>query len=255
MTSVAGRVVIVTGSTAGIGAATAARLAADGWSVVVSGRRRALGDAVVAAICAKGGTAVFVPADVSVVADADRLVKEAVEAFARLDAVVNNAAAFHYASLETTSDDDWRRVIDTNIGGAFRVSRAAIPHLRLAGDGVIVNVSSVHAFATMEQVAAYAASKGAIVSLSRQMALDLSRDRIRVVPLIVGGVETEMAHQHLAALGLTVAEAGFSHDDRVIGRIGAPEEIAAAIAFLLSRDASFVNGSPFVVDGGLLARL
>ena len=107
----------------------------------------------------------------------------------------------------------------------------------------------------MESVAASAASKGAILALSRQMALDLARDRIRVVPLIVGGVETDMANQHLAATGMTAEEAGFSHDDRLIGRVGQPIEIARVIGFLLSPQALFVTGAPIVADGGLLARL
>ncbi len=107
----------------------------------------------------------------------------------------------------------------------------------------------------MERVAAYAASKGAIVALSRQMALDYTRDGIRTNSLIVGGVDTAMARQHSAALGQTLAESGFPDDDRVVGRVGKPEEIASGILFLASRESSFVNGAPFYIDGGLLARL
>lgn len=254
-TSEDARAVIVTGATSGIGAAAAAYLAEVGWRVVLAGRRADLGEKAAAAIREAGGSASFIQTDVADPESVDRLVQGAVALNGRLDAVVNNAAVFHFGTIETTSEADWRRVLDTNVGGVYRVSARAIPHLRRVGGGTIVNVSSVHAVATMESVAAYAASKGAILALSREMALDFARDRIRVVPLIVGGVETDMAYQHLAGMGKTAEEAGFSHDDRLIGRIGDPLEIARVIGFLLSTDASFVTGAPIAADGGLLARL
>jgi len=250
-----GKVAIVTGATSGIGRATAVLLAREGASVVGAGRREALGAALLAQLHAEGHEAHFIATDVSRRAEVERLVQGAVERYGRLDIVVNDAATFLFRSLEDTTEEDWDRVIDTNLKSVYLVCHEAIPHLRAAGGGSIINVSSVHAYATMERVAAYAASKGAILALSRQMALDYTRDRIRVNALVVGGVDTDMARQHSASLGQTLSEAGFPDDDRIIGRVGKPEEIAAGILFLTTAEASFVNGAPFFIDGGLLARL
>jgi len=252
---VAGKVAIVTGATSGIGRATAVLLAREGASVVAAGRREELGAELVEQLTAEGLSIHFIPTDVSKRADVERLVSGAVARFERLDIVVNDAAMFLFRGVEDCTEDEWDEVIDTNLKSVYLVCHDAIPHLRAAGGGAIVNVSSVHAYATMERVAAYAASKGAIVSLSRQMALDYTRDRIRVNSLIVGGVDTAMASKHMTALGKTLDEAGFSKDDRVLGRAAEPEEIASTILFLVSPDASFVTGSPIFVDGGLLARL
>ena len=252
---VAGKVAIVTGATSGIGRATAVLLAREGASVVAAGRREELGAELVEQATAEGLPIRFMLTDVSRREDCARLVQGAVDAFGRLDIVVNNAAQFLFRGVEDCTEEEWDEVIDTNLKSVYLVCHDAIPHLRAAGGGAIVNVSSVHAYATMDHVAPYAASKGAIVSLSRQMAIDYTKDRIRVNSLIVGGVDTAMAHKHMAALGKTLDEAGFSKDDRVLGRAGEPEEIASTILFLVSPDASFVTGSPIFVDGGLLARL
>lgn len=252
---VSGKVVIVTGATSGIGRATAVLLAREGASVVAAGRRASHGQELVDQLVGEGREIHFIATDVSRRDDVQRLVGNAVERFGRLDIVVNNAATFLYRSVEDSTEDEWDQVIDTNLKSVFLVSHEAIPHLRAAGGGAIVNVSSVHAYATMERVAAYAASKGGVLALTRQMAIDCTPDRIRVNALIVGGVDTEMAHRHLAALGMTLDDAGFADDDRVLGRVGKPEEIAAAVLFLVTPDSSFVNGAPLVIDGGLLAKV
>jgi NAD(P)-dependent dehydrogenase (short-subunit alcohol dehydrogenase family) len=135
------------------------------------------------------------------------------------------------------------------------VSKAAIPHLRAAGGGSIVNFASVHAQATVVRLAAYAAAKGGVVSLSRQMAHDLVADRIRVNAVVIGGVATEMSRRHAELLGDDMPAGGFVIDESVLGRTARPEEIAGAVRFLVGPDASFVNGSAFVVDGGMLAKL
>ena len=252
---VSGMVAILTGATSGIGRATALTLAREGASVVAAGRREALGAELVAQLTSEGLESHYVQTDVSQRTDVERLVRETVERYGRLDIVVNNAATFLFKGVDETSEDEWDRVLATNLKSVYLVSHEAIPHLRAGGGGSIINVASVHAFATMERVAAYAASKGAIVALSRQMALDYTRDRIRVNSVVVGGVDTDMARQHSASLGQTLDEAGFPDDDRVVGRVGKPQEIAAGILFLASREASFVNGAPFIIDGALLARL
>lgn len=250
-----GKVAIVTGATSGIGRASAVLLARDGAAVVAAGRREELGAALVAELRGEGLAADYIRTDVSDRTDVEKLVAGTVERFGRLDIVVNDAAVFLFKGVEETTEDEWDTVIDTNLKSVYLVCHAAIPHLRAAGGGSIVNVASVHAFATMERVAAYAASKGAIVALSRQMAMDYTRDGIRVNALVVGGVDTAMARSHAAALGQNLAEAGFPNDERAVGRLARPEEIAAGVLFLVSPEASFVNGAPFIIDGGLLARL
>jgi len=250
----AGRVAIVTGGTSGIGRATALSLAAAGAAVVVAGRRRTLGEAVVADIVRDDGTAIFVETDVTDRAQLDSLVAAAVDAWGRLDILVNDAAAIGFGSVEATTDDEWDRIIATNVTAVFRASRAALPHIRRAGGGSIVNVASVHALATTESFAAYAASKGAVVALSRQMALDCAADRIRVNAVVVGSVDTDMSQAHAASQGLT-GEVHFDPGDRRAGRMGTPDEIARVIRFLVSDDASFITGAPIIVDGGLLAKV
>jgi NAD(P)-dependent dehydrogenase (short-subunit alcohol dehydrogenase family) len=250
--TLAGQVAIVTGVTAGIGRACVESLLLAGASVVGMARRETVGRDLEAEYRDRGSPFRFVAGDVAISQDPQRLVDAAIGSFGRLDIVVNNAAILDIHSLEECPEDCWDNVLATNLKSVYLVSRAAIPHLRAAGGGTIINMSSVHAVQTMERVAAYAASKGAIVALSRQMALDLAKDRIRVIPIVIGGVDTRMTADHLAALG---GELTVSHDETVIGRIAQPREIAEAVVLLASPAASFINGNPIPVDGGMLARL
>jgi NAD(P)-dependent dehydrogenase (short-subunit alcohol dehydrogenase family) len=256
MTRLAGKVALITGTTAGIGRAILERFAAEGAQVVGADRRAVGGEAVAAGVRARGHDVTFVPADVSRRADVARLVAETIARYGGLDIVVNNAAigVFH-KTVENTDEDEWDRTLAANLKSAYLVSRAAIPHLRQRGGGSIVNLSSVHAYATTEGVAAYAASKGGLLALSRQMALDLARDNIRVNALVVGAVETDMLRAHAEREGKSFAELGWVSDPHAIGRIGQPEEIARAALFLASDESSFVTGAPLIADGGLLARL
>jgi NAD(P)-dependent dehydrogenase (short-subunit alcohol dehydrogenase family) len=250
-----GRCALVTGGTAGIGRAVAQRLASEGASVVIVGRDQARGDSAAAKLREAGLDVSFVSGDVADADDCRRIVHVAAERLGRLDVLVNNAAIMAVGSVEDTSDETWDLVLRTNLTSVFRVSREAIPQLRAAGAGVIVNVASVHANATVERLAAYAAAKGGVVALSRQMAHDLTADGIRVNSIIVGSVATDMSRAHGAGVTGVWYEGPFDTAARRLGRMAEPEEVASAIRFLVSSDASFVNGSAFVVDGGLLARL
>ena len=250
-----GKVALITGMAAGIGRATYEALAEAGAGVMGCDVR-AEGEEVAAALRARGLETTFSVADVSRREDVERLVAEAVERFGGLDVVVNNAAVGVFRkTVESTEEDEWDRTLAVNLKSVYLVSRAAVPHLRARGGGSIVNVSSVHAFATTEGVAAYAAAKGGVLALTRQMALDLARDKIRVNALIPGAVETSMLQQHAALEGKSYEELGFVFDERKIGRIGRPEELARAMLFLASEESSFMTGAPLIVDGGLLARL
>jgi len=179
----------------------------------------------------------------------------AIDFLGGLDGVVNCAGIYETGKrLEDLSDADWDRTIAVNLTAVFRVCRAALPLLRQAGGGSVVNIASVHAEATVPGVPAYAASKGGVVALSRQMALDYAADGIRVNALLVGSVATRMTLSTLESAG--GAEAlGLTFSRRAIARIAHPSEVATVIGFLLSEDSSFVTGSAMEVDGGLLARL
>ena len=186
------RAAIVTGAARGIGAAAALALNAAGFQVATFD--------VLPASVADSDDRMHVVADVS---DADTVsasVEAVVRRFGRLDVLVNNAAILDVYAVDDTPEDVWDRILAVNVKSVFLMSRAVIPHLRTAGGGSIVNVASVHAFASVPRAAAYAASKGAVVSLTRQMALDYYDDGIRVNALVAGSVDTELSTQHGAEM-------------------------------------------------------
>jgi NAD(P)-dependent dehydrogenase (short-subunit alcohol dehydrogenase family) len=251
-----GKITVITGAGSGIGRATALLFAAEGARLALGDWNVESLDAVAAEIREQGGDVVARRTDVSKRDDAQALVEGAVAAFGGLDICVNNAGIGLYnTTLEQTQEDDWDRVMAVNLKGVYLVSQAAIPHLRTRGGGAIVNVASVHAMATQERIAAYAASKGGVLALTRAMALDLAPDAIRVNAILPGAVDTPLFRGALADENKSAEELGFRFDARAVGRVARPEELARAILFLASDAASFMTGSPMVVDGGLLARL
>jgi NAD(P)-dependent dehydrogenase (short-subunit alcohol dehydrogenase family) len=243
-------VAVVTGAARGIGRATAVALARAG--LVVVGADVADGRSSQAELAESQPDSVVMAADVSRAGDVERVAVAAADR-GNVRAVVNAAGILSVADVVATNEDEWDRVFAVNVKGTFLISRATIPLLRAAGGGAIVNVSSVHALASVERCAAYAASKGAVLALSRQMAIDYAADGIRVTPLIVGSVDTEMSNQHAAAFGLPPSHA--EPDKHALGRMATPAEIASVIRFLVSPDAAFITGSPLIADGGLLTRL
>jgi NAD(P)-dependent dehydrogenase (short-subunit alcohol dehydrogenase family) len=249
-----GRVALVTGAASGIGQATALEYARQGARVVISDLRE---DGLTKAeALLLGAPALLKPADVSRSADCRALVEAAAEWGGGLDIVANIAGMGQFdATVETLEEEEWDRVLAVNLKSLYLVSKYAIPHLRARGGGVILNVASPHAFATTEGVAAYAASKGGAVALSRQMAIDFAKDNIRVLSVVPGAVDTPMLRAHAERQHTTLDALGFGTDPRTVGRVGTPEEMAKALAWLASDEASFVNAAPIFVDGGLLARL
>jgi NAD(P)-dependent dehydrogenase (short-subunit alcohol dehydrogenase family) len=243
-------VALVTGAAGGIGRAVALTLAARGFTVAGLD----LGDAgdLQAELRSHQPASVILRADVSAAPQVAAAVDQAA-ALGPLTALVNCAAILTCHDVAATGEEEWDRVFAVNVKGTYLTCRHAVPQLRAAGGGAIVNLSSVHALATVPELAAYAASKGAVLALSRQMAIDYAADGIRVVPLIVGSVDTEMSRQHALAQGLPPghAEPGL----RQLGRMAEPAEIAQVVAFLVSDEAGFVTGSPLVADGGMLTHL
>lgn len=252
MSRFAGKAVLVTGAATGIGRATAEYLGAGGASVYGIGLDGEEGRRVHAG---REPGLVFRETDLRDTAAVDAAVADLLRRFGRLDAVVNCAGVYATGKrLHEVSDAEWALTLDVNLGAIFKVCRAALPHLMAGGGGAIVNIASVHAEATVPGVPAYAASKAGVVGLSRQMALDYAVDHIRVNAVLVGSVATRMTLDGLEAAG--GAEAlGLSFATNRISRIADPREIATAIGFLLSDEASFVTGSAMQVDGGMLAKL
>jgi NAD(P)-dependent dehydrogenase (short-subunit alcohol dehydrogenase family) len=246
------RRVFVTGAATGIGRATAEYLAARGARVFGVGLDAEEGRRVFA------GTApgiLFHETDLTRENEVRAAVDAAAQALGGLDGVVNCAGVYPTGRrLEELSDAEWDRTIAINLTAIFRVCRATLPLLRAAGGGSIVNIASVHAISTVPGVPAYAATKAAVVGMSRQMALDYAVDSIRVNAVLVGSVATRMTLDGLdeaggpEAMGLTFAR-------NAVARIAEPREVAATIGFLLSDAASFVTGSALIADGGLTARL
>ncbi len=242
-----GKAAIVTGGGSGIGLAVACRLASEGAAVALIDRSEAALAAAVATVAQHGGIVVTAIADVTDSAAVQRAFAESGDSLGRVDAVINSAGVIARGTLGETSDEEWLRVIHTDLSSMFYAARAAVPFLRATGGGAIVNIASIAGSRGAVNVA-YAAAKGGVASITRQLANELACDGIRVNAVSPGFTATPL-NQTLRDAG---AERGWS--TRIpLGRYATREEIAAACAYLASDDASYVTGVDLVVDGGLSA--
>ena len=249
----AGRTAIVTGAGRGIGASIAQRLAADGADILVVGRGHDSLETTVAHIEQSGGTAWALTGDISSADDVDSVVTQAVNRWGRVDVLVNNAALFEEPPFFELSAETFKKTFDVNVTGTFLLSQRVAKEMVAAGSGSIVHISSIDAFGADGPFTAYTASKAAVSSIARTMTMELAPLGIRVNCVAPGFVNTDMVHKTSTPNVLD----HMLHDFKRVPqrRLVEPEEIAAAVSFLASDDASAVTGTTLVVDGGLTSNL
>jgi 3-oxoacyl-[acyl-carrier protein] reductase len=240
-----GKVLLATGAGSGLGEASARRFAAEGGRVAVLDLDAGRAEAVAAELDGSVGLGCDVADEESV----REAVRAAHERLGRLDGVVNAAGYAKFGPIEELSLADWNRMLAVHLTGTFLVCREAVPLLRAAGGGSIVNFASVTALIARPNAAAYSAAKGGIVSFSRQLALDVGVDHVRVNVVAPGTVRTPMSIAHYGEPGREIQPLPLS----IQSRLGEPEEIAAAVCFLLADEAGFFTGTVFVADGGATA--
>ncbi len=248
-----GRVAIVTGAGSGIGHGIARRLAREGAAIVAFDRDERALAAVVETIVAEGGHALAVVGDVTVSDDCHRAVDAAVAQHGQLDIVVNCAGIIRRADVVTTTEDEWDRVMNVNAKSIFLFGKHAVPVMAAGGGGSIVNIASGWGLKGGANAAAYCASKGAAVLLTRAMAIDHGPQNIRVNAVCPGDTDTPMLRDEARQLG--ESEAAFLADAaaRPLQRLGTPRDMAEAVLFLVSDRSGWITGASIVVDGGGLA--
>ena len=243
------RVAVITGSASGIGRATALEFAKEGARVVVADINSQGAAETVNLITAAGGTAIAVETDVSNANSVQGLVHKTLQGFSRIDALVNNAAIQVNKTVENTTVEEWNREIAVNLGGVFLCSKYLLPHLRKVR-GCIVNMASVNGFFAEPMCAGYCATKGAIIALTKAMAIDHGKEGIRVNCICPGYIDAGLARGYFEAQPDPEAARKAAGKLHALWRIGNPEEVARVAAFLASDDASFMTGSAVAVDGG-----
>ena len=250
MERLSGRTAIVTGAASGIGKATARRLASEGANVVVTDINDAAGNAAVAELTAQGYSAVFMHHDVTNTEDWQRVIDDTVAAYSGLDILVNNAGMGDLLDIDAATQADWDRTIAIDQTSIFLGMKLASPHLKASGHGSVINISSIFGisggFGTSP---AYHAAKGAVRTLTKNVALLWAQQGVRVNSIHPGFIDTPILSE---TKGTPFEQVMI--DMTPMGRLGKPEEIAAAVAYLASDDASFVTGCELAVDGGYLAR-
>jgi NAD(P)-dependent dehydrogenase (short-subunit alcohol dehydrogenase family) len=249
-----GRVAIVTGAGRGIGEAIVHRFAREGASVVAAQRSQEDGEAVVAAVTQSGGDAISIPTDVRDEASVERLVSSTIETFGRIDILVNNAGVGIRRTVTESTMDEWDEVMEPNVRGVFLCMKYGIQPMVEQRSGSVINMASVASFVGFTRDAAYCASKGAVLMLTRQAALDYAPMGIRVNAICPGFIDTPMLRYYCSQQPDPDAAWHEVLAQHPMGRVGTPEDIAGAAVYLAGDDSTWVTGSTITVDGGLLAQ-
>jgi meso-butanediol dehydrogenase / (S,S)-butanediol dehydrogenase / diacetyl reductase len=248
-----GKKAIITGAATGIGRASALLFAEHGASVVVADINQEKGQAVVGEIISAGGEACFIYADLVKADSVESMVTETVQKYGQVDILYNNAGVNLFARLTDTQEEDWDRVMAVNVKGVYLCCKYAIPAMKANGGGVIINTASAAAIVGLRNLAAYTASKGAVLQMTKNLALDYAPDNIRVNALCPGVTATEMTLQVIDGSPDPQAARERFDSARPMMRMGDPIEIAQAALFLASDDSSYMTGAHLVVDGGYTA--
>ena len=248
------RVAIVTGGAKGIGWGIVKVFIQEGAKVAVVDWDEKSGEATAEQMRQMGGDAIFILCDVSNEEQVKAMVEKTLAHYGRIDILVNNAGIGVYKTVLDTSSEDWDRCLNVNLKGQFLCSKYVIPHMQKIGKGAIINISSVHSFQTVNGVAPYAASKGGITALTRNMAIDYG-PTIRVNSIAPGWVLTPLIQSIFDSYDNPEEQRRLVEQRQVMKRIGQPEDIGYAAAFLASDEASFITGTQLYVDGGLTAQL
>jgi NAD(P)-dependent dehydrogenase (short-subunit alcohol dehydrogenase family) len=248
-----GKVALITGGTSGIGSATAIRFAKEGAAVVITGRNSERGAEVVAEIEKAGGDGLFIQADARIADDCKNAVQQTLDRFGKIDVLFNNAGVFHPKTIPDCTEEEWDETIESSLKGAFLMSKYSLPSMIEQGSGSIIHTSSGWGILGGDKAAAYCAAKGGLIIMAKAMAIDHGKQGIRVNCVCPGDVLTPMLHDDAKKRGLSWDEYEAGAAERPLGRIGTVDEIADAVLFLASDEASFVTGESLVVDGGGVA--
>ena len=247
-----GKVAIITGAGSGIGRASSILFAEEGAKVVVAELNEDAGRETVELVQAAGGDALFVSTDIRQAAQVESMVNQAVAAYGKVDILYNNAAIEIRGSATQLSEDEWDATMSTNVKGCWLCCKYAIPEMQKVGGGSIINSASTLSYRVADERAAYVTAKGAILQLTRSLAMDYAKDNIRANCLVIGPIDTPLLTQSMADSGDAQGVMDWLLDASLLGRLGNPVEVARVALFLCTPEASFMVGAPVVVDGGML---
>jgi len=244
------KVVLITGAGSGMGRATALLFAKEGAKVIVNDLVPKRGEETLAMIKELGAEGIFLQSDVTKAAEVETMVQKALEAYGRIDILINNAGVIVPGAVDTVTEVDFDRAFNVNVKGVFLVSKYIVPAMKKAGGGVIVNMGSVAAFKGYADRSVYCASKGAVVSMTRAMAMDYIKDNIRVNCVCPGTIDTPALEERIQDSADPEATRKALIARQPLGRLGTDEEIAHAVLFAASPAASYMVGSALIIDGG-----